>query len=68
MYYCYLIVERQADSYEQTKSNNVSLQEQLIAARNSSEVLTIELAEKSCGLVRLEEKYHQEQEIHSKKV
>ena len=50
------------------KSNNASLQEQLTAARNSSEVLTIELAEKSCELVQLEKKHDHKQEIHSKKV
>ena len=61
-------VERQADSFEQTKSINVSLHEQLLAAKNHSEVVSNELAEKSDELTQLEKRYQQEEETHSKKV
>ena len=61
-------VERQADSFEQTKSNNVSLHEQLSAAKSHSEVVSNELAEKSDELTQLGKRYQQEEESHSKKV
>lgn len=65
--YCHT-VERQTDSYEQTKSNNASLHEQLTAAKNHIEALSVELAEKGDELAQLEKKHQQQEETHSKKV
>lgn len=67
IYFC-CTVEQQVDSYEQTKSKNTSLQEQLTATKNHSEAISIELAEKSNDLTQLEKKHQQQEEIHSKKV
>ena len=46
----------------------MSLHEQILAAKNHSEAMSIELAKKSNVLTQLEQKHQQQEETHSKKV
>lgn len=67
-YMCCCTVERQAESYEQTKSKNVSLLEQLTAMKHHNETVSTVLAKKGDKIAQLEQKYQEEKDVQSKKV
>jgi len=61
-------VDRQSDGYEQTKTDNMRLSDQLSSAQELSKAVSDELAKKTSDLTELENRVQLELEESSNKV
>ena len=61
-------MDRQSDGYEQTKTDNMRLSDQLSSAQELSKAVSDELAKKTSDLTELENRVQLEQEESSNKV